>query len=145
MSFDATERRRSRGWTFWLAGAAALLALALLAWAALGARGNGSRDATEARGPGRRATANAVEAVALAPELDPGPAGAPGGPGTAVVDGPSLPTVAAAQGGTQARRSVRRARAGRPREDGQPSRPSYRAIGPSADEAPSEPADPSGA
>ena len=145
MSFDATVRRRSRGWTFWLAGGAALLALALLAWAALGARGNGSRDATEARGPGRRATANAVEAVALAPELDPGPAGAPDGPGTAVVNGPSLPTLATSQAGTQRQRPPRRPRAARPREDNAPATSGYRAIGPRADEAPAEPANPSGA
>jgi hypothetical protein len=145
MSFEGTERRRSRGLTFWLAGAAALVALALLVWAALGARGDGSREATETRGPGRRATVNAAEAVALAPEFDPGPAGAPGGPGTAVLDGPALPTATPRSTGAQARRPTRRAREARPRDDDAPSRPSYRAIGPGADDAPAEPPNPSGA
>lgn len=144
MTFDARAPRRSRPWTLWLACGAALLALALLAWAALGGRGDGSRDATQVRGSARRATANAVQAVALAPALDPGPAGGPGGPGSAVVEGPPLPSAATAAQPAQGRRPARARRPARPRQESAPLRPSYRAIGPSADEAP-EPAPPSGA
>ena len=144
MSFDATARRAPRNWTPWLAGVAALLALAVLTWAAFGSRGGGDRDAPGASAPRRAATPNAVEAVALAPELDPGPAGRLGGPGSAVIAGGPTTTVPAAAVANSNRRSTRTRRP-RPRSQPQqePSRPSYRAIGPSADApAPSAPPTP---
>jgi hypothetical protein len=148
MTFDATAVRRppQRHWTAWVAGLAAVLALGLLLWAAFGGRPGGSREGGEPARPRRAATVGAVPAVALAPELDPGPAGRLGGPGAAVVDAPLAPSVQS--GETPTRRSSRPRP--RPRREGggeAPDRPSYRVIGPTADEAAPPPAaaQPSGA
>lgn len=139
MTFDATVKRPPIRWTFWIAGLAAVLAMAVLAWAALGGQRRGVDPGSQATGPRRPATVGVVEAVALAPALDPGPAGRLGGAGSVVVEGPPSPGVAGPAQAGGSRRSARSSQRPRPRSEPRPERPSYRAIGPSADAPPPAP------
>jgi hypothetical protein len=133
MTYDAHVKRPPVRWTLWIAGLAAVLALAVLAWAALGgSHRRGADTGSQQTGPRRAATVGAVEAVALAPEMDPGPAGRLGTAGSVVVDAPPLPSATPpAQAGGQ-RRSSRPQQRARPRPEPREQRPSYRTIGPSA-------------
>ena len=139
------RRAPSRSVVPWVAGAAALAAIAVLLWVVLGA-GRGE-DGGEQRGLARARrvpTVNAVEAVSLGP-VDPSPLAALGGPGSVVrEDAPFAEQIPAAAPGQRRQRTRAQRRAARPRSGGQApaAQAGYRVLGPGSSDAPAAPAQP---